>query len=181
MPVTLTEDRIHAGVNYRNSDLATDVAQFIAVVSGEWPDEFAAALAGEPIHTRRWREYDAAVAVANCHWGRLFDLCVLAGQGVRWMFWADSGRVRFSECRVCREVFMYESKRLRKFCSDDCRSVRKTRRQAERRERDRTRRCDCCGQAFESQRSTAKFCSAKCRVHAARQNAKDQAAKEFTQ
>jgi predicted nucleic acid-binding Zn ribbon protein len=77
-------------------------------------------------------------------------------------------------CRECGQAFFTE--RQREICSHRCRTaILRRRRKQTLTKRSAARaaaRCDTClhcGEPMDAQRSTAKFCSAKCRVYAARE------------
>lgn len=81
---------------------------------------------------------------------------------------------RTKRCPWCRHRFLARGNSVL-YCSKECVAEARNKRRAEQRAKDRAhayvspyRNCIMCGDRFKFQRSTAKFCSARCRMAAHR-------------
>jgi hypothetical protein len=82
-----------------------------------------------------------------------------------------------NECPECGECFWSRFWSVPVFCSPDCKRTARDRRRKQQRDERRDQRlldlardgrCQVCGEPTEPNRRTRKYCSAKCRVRAAR-------------
>ena len=83
-------------------------------------------------------------------------------------------KTKCDKCRQCGEVFFHRSHVGLTFCGPECEQRERVDRQRERRNADKPTEATCyhCGDTFKPQRSTARYCSPKCRVYANREKAK---------
>ena len=74
-------------------------------------------------------------------------------------------------CALCAQRFLGRGDAYSApfYCSSACKTEARRQRRAEERDPNKPIRCEACGERFAPQRSTARFCSARCRVAAHRE------------
>lgn len=83
-------------------------------------------------------------------------------------------------CEYCGEEFFIKSKRLQKYCCEECREAAERQRAMERKSNKTYQHvCEYCGKAFfTNENRNQKYCSAECRISAHRQQMREHHAQE---